>query len=61
MAINRPDHLMAALTSLSSEEADLLNQIRYLTERLDAVQKVMKTLSRLVQSEKVGAPAELHS
>jgi len=55
MALNRPDHLMAALTSLSSEEADLLTQIRYLTDRLDTVQKVMKTLSRLVQTEKVGA------
>jgi hypothetical protein len=53
---------MAALTSLSSEEAELLTQIRYMTDRLDTVQKVMKTLSRLVQSEKVGVgAAELHS
>jgi hypothetical protein len=46
---------MLALSSLSSEEAELLTQIRYLTERLDAIQKVMKTLSKLVQSEKMSA------
>lgn len=51
----RPDNLMAALTSLSAEEADLLTQIRYLSDRLETVQRVMKQLSKLVQTEKVGS------
>ena len=54
MGVIRPDNLMSALSALSSEEAELLSQVRYLSERLEIVQKVIKTLSKLVQSEKVG-------
>jgi hypothetical protein len=54
MGTMRSDNLMAALSSLSSEEAELLSQIRYLSDRLETVQRVVKLLSKLVQTEKVG-------
>ena len=60
MATTRPDNLMAALSSLSSEEAELLSQIRYLSDRLETVQRVVKLLSKLVQTEKAGV-AEMPS
>ncbi len=54
MGIMRPDNLMSALSALTAEENELLSQIRYLSDRLEIVQKVVKTLSKLVQSDKMG-------
>jgi hypothetical protein len=53
----RQDNVMSALSSLSAEEADLLAQMQYLSERLETVQKVVKALSRLVHAEKASLEA----
>jgi len=52
MSAGSQDNIMIALTSLSREESELITQIQQLSERLDTVQKVVKTLSRIVHPDR---------